>query len=98
MAQLLNPISPTGSLPPLKRLSNYTLTQVVDALANLRALYFPSPLVESLRLQKTSKTKAHLVHDNSVPDSGYASAEVEEGDEVPFLGDDEANDALELLR
>ena len=97
MAQLLNPISPTDSLPPLNRLSNYSLAQVVDALANLRALYFPSPLVESLRLQKNSKTKAHPVHDNTAPDSGYASAE-EEDDEVPFLGDDEANEALELLR
>jgi len=55
MAQLSNPISPTTSLPPLKSLSGCSTSQVVDALANLRALYFLSPLVESLRLQKDSK-------------------------------------------
>jgi protein-lysine N-methyltransferase EEF2KMT len=97
MAQLLNPISPTVSLPPLNRLSNCTLTQVVNALANLRALYFPSPLIESLRLQKNPKPNARLDYNNSDPDSGYASAE-EDDDDIPFSGNDEGNEALELLR
>jgi len=97
MAQLSNPISPTISLPPLNRLSSCSLIQVVDALANLRALYFPSPLMESLRLQKNTKPYAHLVHDNSAPDSGYASAE-EDDDDIPSVGDHEGNEALELLR
>jgi predicted nicotinamide N-methyase len=99
MAPFSNPTSPTSSLPPLNRLSNCSLIQVVDALANLRALYFPSPLTESLRLQKNSKSYAHLIHDNSTPDSGYASAEEDDNDDdVPSLGEDEGNEALEILR
>jgi len=94
MAQLSNPISPTASLPPLNRLSNCSLIQIGDALANLRTLYFPSPLMESLRVQKNTKPHAH--HDISAPDSGYASAE--EDDDDLFLGDDEGNEVLELLR
>ena len=95
MAQLSNPISPTASLPPLNRLCNCSLIQVVNALANLRNLYFPSPLVESLRVQKNTKPHAH--HDISAPDSGYASAEEDDDDDL-FLGDDEDNEVLELLR
>ncbi|KAI0304727.1 hypothetical protein BC826DRAFT_1088934 [Russula brevipes] len=97
MAQLSGPISPITSLPPLNRLSSCPLIQVVDALANLRTLYFPSPLVESLRLQKNSKPNAHSVHDNSLPDSGYASAEDDAEDDA-FPYDDEGDEALELLR
>lgn len=96
MAQLSNPISPTASLPPLNRLSNCSLIQVVDALTNLRTLYFPSPLMESLRVQKN--TKPHALHDNSAPDSGYASAEEDDDKDDLFLDDDEGNEALELLR
>jgi len=95
MAQLSNPISPTASLPPLNRLSSCSLIQVVDALTNLRTLYFPSPLMECLRVQKN--TKPHALHDNSAPDSGYASAEEDDDDDL-FLDVDEDNEALELLR
>ncbi|KAH9968807.1 putative methyltransferase-domain-containing protein [Russula dissimulans] len=98
MAQLLNTISPTTSLPPLKSLSGCSPSQVVDALADLRTLYFPSPLVESLRLQKNTKPHTRLVHDNSAPDSGYASAEEDDDFDAPFDGDDDGNEALELLR
>jgi hypothetical protein len=97
MAQLSHPISPITSLPPLNRLSSCPLIQVVDALANLRTLYFPSPLVERLRAQKNPKSNAHSVHDNSLPDSGYASAE-DDADDDAFPDDDEGNEALELLR
>ena len=93
MAQLSNPMPPTASLPPLNRLSNCSQIQIVDALANLRTLYFPSPLMESLRVQKNTKPHAH--HDISAPDSGYASAE--EDDDDLFLGDED-NEVLELLR
>jgi protein-lysine N-methyltransferase EEF2KMT len=95
MARIFNPISPTIGLPSLNRLSNCSSFQVVDALANLRTIYFPLPLVGSLRPKKNSKSYAHLVHDNSVPDSGYASAE--EGDENAF-SEEEGNEASELLR
>lgn len=96
MAQLSTPISPAASLPPLNRLSNCSLIQVVDALTNIRTLYFPSPLISSLRVQKN--TKPHALHDNSAPDSGYASAEGDDDDDDLFLDDDEGNEALELLR
>ncbi|KAI9512897.1 hypothetical protein F5148DRAFT_1279400 [Russula earlei] len=66
IAQLWNPISPTVNLPPLKNLSNYSPTQVVDALANLRALYFSSPLVESLRLRTNSKPYASAEEDEDL--------------------------------
>ena len=96
MAKLSNPIPPTVNLPPLKSLSNCSLNQVLDALTNLRVLYFPSPLVESLRLQNNYKPHAHLVCGSSAPDSGYASAE-EDGDDTSSDFDGR-NEALELLR
>jgi len=96
MAKLSNPIPPTINLPTLKSLSNCSLNQVLDALTNLRVLYFPSPLVESLRFQNDSKPYAHLVCDSFAPDSGYASAE--ENDDDTSLDPDGRSEALELLR
>ncbi|KAI0283432.1 putative methyltransferase-domain-containing protein, partial [Russula aff. rugulosa BPL654] len=96
MVKLSNPIPPTVNLPALKSLSNCSLNQVLDALTNLRVLYFPSPLVESLRLQNNSKPLAHVVCDNSAPDSGYASAEEDDDDTSSDF--DGRNEALELLR
>jgi predicted nicotinamide N-methyase len=96
MAKLSNPIPPTVNLPPLKSLSNCSLNQVLDALTNLRVLYFPSPLVENLRLQNNSKPCARLVCDNSAPDSGSASAEEDDNDNSSDF--DRRKEALELLR
>jgi protein-lysine N-methyltransferase EEF2KMT len=96
MARSSNPISPTTSLPSLNNLSNFSSIQVVNALANLRALYFPLSLVATLGRRKGPKLYVHLVHDNSAPDSGYASAE--EDDENAISEDGQGNEALELLR
>lgn len=96
MAEPSNLIPPTVNLPPLKSLSNCSLNQVLDALANLRVLYFPSPLVESLRLQNNSKPHAPLICDSSAPDSGYASAEEDDDDTSSKF--DGRHEALELLR
>jgi len=83
MRQIASPISPTASLPPLNRLSSYSPIDVAGALANLRGLYFPSQqLTDTLRFRKNSKR--HVVHDNAIPDSGYASAE--ENDTLPSSG------------
>ncbi|KAH8997546.1 putative methyltransferase-domain-containing protein [Lactarius akahatsu] len=91
MPQIANPVSPTASLPPLNRLSSYSSNDVMGALANLRGLYFPSQqLIEKLRFKKGSKP--HLVHNNSVPDSGYASAEDDDNDGAA------EDDVLGLLR
>lgn len=79
MPQVVDPFSPTASLPPLNRLSSYSPIDVISALANLRGLYFPSQqLTENLRFRKSSKPR--VVHDNDVPDSGYASAEENDDD------------------
>ena len=96
MAKLSNPIPPTINLPPLKYLSDCSLNQVLDALTDLRVLYFPSPLVECLRLQNDSKPYAHLVCGSSAPDSGYASAEEDDDDSSSDF--DGRNEALDLLR
>ena len=98
MAKLSDPISPTLSLPPLNRLANCSSIQVLDALTNLRVLYFPSPLVESLRLRNDFKQSARLFCDSSAPDSGYASAEDDDDNDNTSSDVDERNEALELLR
>jgi predicted nicotinamide N-methyase len=70
--------APTSGLPPLAKLRNHSLETISIALVSLRALYFPPPP------PKLSLPKRHLksrIHDLSVPDSGYASAEEEEDDE-----------------
>ncbi|KAI0652616.1 putative methyltransferase-domain-containing protein [Trametes meyenii] len=77
------PSPPTSSLPPLARLPSYTFAQVSQAIDNLRAIYcnpptLPKPPIAFPRRRTLPK---HLVHDISVPDSGYASAEGEDGDE-----------------
>ncbi|KAK7695240.1 hypothetical protein QCA50_002430 [Cerrena zonata] len=93
------PISPTSSLPPLARLSTYSLPQIKAALNNLRALYFPStvsstPLIPLRRLPK------HLIHDKSVPDSGYASAEEDEDEMTNFKpsAEEDEEDEVAILR
>jgi protein-lysine N-methyltransferase EEF2KMT len=103
-----SPLAPTASLLPLAHLSTYTLAQINDALSNLRTLYFPPPKFAApaaLPSIPRSKRIFHLVHDDSVPDSGYASAEEvlsddEDVDEIAVEGEleDEESDELELLR
>ncbi len=95
MAKLPNPIPPTVGLPPLKSISKCSLTQILDALTNLHVLYFPSPLVESLQLRNNSKPRARLFCDSSAPDSGYASAEEDDGDTSSDV--DGQKEALGLL-
>ena len=88
MPQIASPISPTASLPSLNRLSSYSPSDVAGALANLRGLYFPSQqLTETLRFKKNSKR--HVVHDNAIPDSGYASAEENDDDGVVSNNEDD---------
>lgn len=95
---LLSP--PTAFLPPLARLSTQTTQNIVHALQNLRELYWPPPVPVALSLPE--RKLATLIHDDSVPDSGYASAEededpveTEEGTHRRSGDDDET---LELLR
>lgn len=73
------PTPPTSSLPPLARLAEHSTRRIRNALINLRNLYWPPPLPTRLSVPK--RTIKTLIHDNSVPDSGYASAEEDEDDE-----------------
>ncbi|ESK94188.1 s-adenosylmethionine-dependent methyltransferase [Moniliophthora roreri MCA 2997] len=101
--------APSNSLPPLPHLSTFSSAQVSCALDNLRALYWPpAPPVATLPPKLILPTRKHLqvIHDDSVPDSGYASAEEEEEEEenVASIGqktnsdDPEETEATELLR
>ncbi|GJE99492.1 S-adenosyl-L-methionine-dependent methyltransferase-like protein [Phanerochaete sordida] len=64
---------PTSSLPPLARLSRYSTDDIDHAIQNLRAIYSPRTLSSLPTPAKALPT--HVIHDTSVPDSGYASAE-----------------------
>ena len=80
--------APTSSLPPLSRLSSCSFKQVSEAVENIRSIYCPSALSV---LPKPKALPKHLVHDLSVPDSGYASAEGEDD------SDDECDDSEPTL-
>ena len=77
--------APTMSLPPLGKLSAHSTNQIKQAFQNLRNLYFPpspSPAIfKSSNLSIPKRSIKHFIHDTSVPDSGYASAEGEEEDD-----------------
>ncbi|KAA1471589.1 hypothetical protein DENSPDRAFT_752379, partial [Dentipellis sp. KUC8613] len=91
------PTAPTSSLPPLARISQHSSAQVQAALDNLRTIYFPPPPPTPARTIKVAKRNpklAHLIHDASVPDSGYASAEDEEDAEETR----DENEELDILR
>ncbi|TFK42185.1 putative methyltransferase-domain-containing protein [Crucibulum laeve] len=100
------PTAPTSSLPALGRLRGHSTKQIQDALSNLQLLYWPPaspPLPAKLALPK--RVTRHLIHDDSVPDSGYASAEGEDDDEedresqqVHESSENEQDEELELLR
>ncbi|KAF8971868.1 putative methyltransferase-domain-containing protein [Flammula alnicola] len=78
------PAAPTTSLPPLGRLPTHSTECIKQAFQNLRDLYFPptppSAILCSPKLSFPTRSIQHSIHDKSVPDSGYASAE-EDGEE-----------------
>ncbi|KAG5338180.1 Protein FAM86A [Termitomyces sp. J132] len=67
------PYNPTIFLPSLSRLSSHSTQQVSEALEKLRTLYWPPLLPAQIALPK--RTIPTKIHDNTAPDSGYASAE-----------------------
>ncbi|KAI0756213.1 putative methyltransferase-domain-containing protein [Daedaleopsis nitida] len=87
------PAPPTSSLPPLARLSTFSRTQIEQAVDNLRSIYRPHALTA---LPQPKALPKHLVHDISVPDSGYASAEGEDEDEEDC--DEEDGFDIDVLR
>ncbi|KAI0033823.1 S-adenosyl-L-methionine-dependent methyltransferase [Vararia minispora EC-137] len=98
---MARPTAPTSSLPPLGPISLYPHAQIVAALANLRTLYFPpkpSVLIPIPTFRLAKRMHKCPLHDDRVPDSGYASATSgsESGDEDE--NEDEERQALEALR
>ncbi|KZT01167.1 uncharacterized protein LAESUDRAFT_664622 [Laetiporus sulphureus 93-53] len=91
MDRRYRPTPPMASLPPLARLAECSVDQISQALQNLRSLYTelqPPPLPQTLPMKRLPK---HIIHDASVPDSGYASAEEDECEET-YADDDEGED------
>ena len=76
----VRPLAPTACLPPLARLSSYSLDRITEALAHLHILYIPSRSLQQNILLKSKHLPSHPIHDTSVPDSGYASEEEEDDD------------------
>jgi SAM-dependent methyltransferase len=96
--------APTTILPPLIRLSTHPAERIKYACQTLRDLYFPpappSALLDS-KFTIPQRSIHHSIHDKSVPDSGYASAEEDE-DEDAFADGDNSDCAydseLEILQ
>ncbi|TFK56438.1 S-adenosyl-L-methionine-dependent methyltransferase [Heliocybe sulcata] len=93
-------VSPTSSLPPLKRLVDHNNHRIRQALQSLRDIYFSPAPPTPTKLRVPKRQLKTRIHDKSVPDSGYASAEEEddvgqgeeEGDIAPEL-DEESDEA-----
>ncbi|KAK7464275.1 hypothetical protein VKT23_006440 [Stygiomarasmius scandens] len=105
-----NPVllPPSSALPALSKLSSFSSHHISRILDDLKAFYWPpkiytqpTTVVPSNLALPTRKLK-HLqhIHDYSVPDSGYASAEDDEDDDI--LVDNYvasvAEDTTEVLR
>ncbi|KAF9055684.1 putative methyltransferase-domain-containing protein [Panaeolus papilionaceus] len=101
----VGPVAPPTQLPPLGRLHFHPSELVARALQSLRFLYFPpiSPSnADSSRLTIPQRKIHHILHDTSVPDSGYASAEEDE-DERDIVAevsefDSDAESEADLIR
>ncbi|RPD64708.1 hypothetical protein L226DRAFT_528917 [Lentinus tigrinus ALCF2SS1-7] len=89
-----HPVPPTSSLPPLARLATYSTAHIAEAIDNLRSIYCPQALAT---LPQPKALPKHLVHDTSVPDSGYASAEGEDDSDDEYDEDDTPFD-IDVLR
>ncbi|KAF8579262.1 hypothetical protein K439DRAFT_1638132 [Ramaria rubella] len=84
----MDPQAPTVSLPLLRNIALYTPNVITASLINLRALYWPAAFPPTSATIRASKRRI----DQRIPDSGYASAEEDEGE------DTEAEERIMLLR
>ncbi|KAJ3782727.1 hypothetical protein GGU10DRAFT_363009 [Lentinula aff. detonsa] len=93
--------APSASLPSLLKLHLLSSSQLCESLSNVRQLYVVQPPALPSKLFLPTRKHRQLIHDASVPDSGYASAEEddceyeEEQGHVASSGDD---DRLDVLR
>ncbi|KAF9550587.1 hypothetical protein CPC08DRAFT_715258 [Agrocybe pediades] len=93
--------APSLSLPPLGRLAEQTTERITLAMRNLQHIYFPTASSSSV-LSIPKRNIKHTIHDTSVPDSGYASAEEDDDEEALMTeisgSDEDTQEADELLR
>ncbi|KAJ7098329.1 S-adenosyl-L-methionine-dependent methyltransferase [Mycena epipterygia] len=101
------PIASPTSLPPLRRLAEYSVADVSRSLRGIQQLYWPPPRPLPPKLSVPTRTKRprtfHIRVDDKIPDSGYASAVVsdDECDGEQSLDDDidsDSSDTLDQLR
>ncbi|KAL1761854.1 S-adenosyl-L-methionine-dependent methyltransferase [Schizophyllum commune] len=98
---VLDSTPPSTFLPPLARLRATSTEDIATALGHIRKLYWPETCSKAPLPPHFTIPVRHistLRHDTTVPDSGYASGNEDEGrfeDEVLL---DEDDDALEALR
>ncbi|KAJ3868221.1 putative methyltransferase-domain-containing protein [Lentinula novae-zelandiae] len=93
--------APSASLPPLSKLLVLSSREICEPLHNIQQLYAPGPPALPSKLVLPIRKHRQLIHDDSVPDSGYASAEDEdcdyEVDDIVVAGPCDDDD-LEILR
>ncbi|KAF7354873.1 hypothetical protein MSAN_01401800 [Mycena sanguinolenta] len=98
------PISPPTSLPPLRRLAEYSVADISKALRGVRDLYWPPPPPLPPRLliptrRRGRPTISRIYSDDKIPDSGYASAAVSDDEcDVEEAVDSDSSDYLDELR
>ncbi|KAJ6543914.1 S-adenosyl-L-methionine-dependent methyltransferase [Mycena capillaripes] len=99
------PIAPPTSLPPLRRLAEYSVADITRALRGIRQLYWPPPPALPAKLSVPTRRArpriAHIYRDDKIPDSGYASAVVSDDEcdaEEALGGDSDSSDTLDELR
>ncbi|KAJ7929104.1 hypothetical protein B0H13DRAFT_1965621 [Mycena leptocephala] len=102
------PIAPPTSLPPLRRLAEYSVADISRTLQGIRQLYWPPPLPLPPKLsvptrKRTARPRiSHIYGDDKIPDSGYASAVVSDDEcdveEALDSGDSDSSDYLDGLR
>ncbi|KAJ4470871.1 putative methyltransferase-domain-containing protein [Lentinula aciculospora] len=103
LSQSFNPTirAPSSSLPPLLKLHTIFSNELCDSLGAIQQLYAHQPPTLPPKLVLPTRKHRQLIHDDSVPDSGYASAEEDDCDyeeEDVSVTDSCDNDQLDILR
>ncbi|KAJ6590472.1 S-adenosyl-L-methionine-dependent methyltransferase [Mycena vulgaris] len=93
------PIAPSTSLPPLRRLAEYSLADIARCLRGIRQLYWAPPLKLSVptRNLTQAKRRRNIYGDDKIPDSGYASAVVSDDECDPDDSGDVASDSSDSV-
>ncbi|KAJ7265911.1 methyltransferase [Mycena haematopus] len=98
------PISPPTSLPPLRKLAEYSVADITRALRGVRELYWspPPPLPPQLLIptRRTGRSRISRIYgDDKIPDSGYASAVVSDDEcDVEEIVTSDSSDYLDEFR